>query len=66
MYACLRSLGNNTYEVGTGEHILIYGTDIFGNTFINSQRNADAFADGTFTETACNHINTHISFNMGI
>ena len=52
MYACLRSLGNNTYEVGTGEHLLIYGTEIFGNPFMNSQHNADAFADGTFTRNS--------------
>jgi hypothetical protein len=41
--------GVNTYKTGQGKSAIVMFTDIFGYSFINAQKLADAFSEGTQT-----------------
>jgi hypothetical protein len=38
--------GVNTYKTGQGKSAIVLFTDVFGNSFINSRKLADSFAEG--------------------
>ena len=41
--------GINTYKTGQGKSAIVLFTDVFGNRFINAQKLADSFAQGSQT-----------------
>ncbi len=41
--------GISTYKIGQGKSAIVLFTDVFGNRFINAQKLADSFAQGSHT-----------------